>query len=69
MEVHGIAEWVVVRGRVAVEDGEVRAQAGLGQFVPTPPNCHHVYGRVHERDTALAPKKVSQGYSVLPSCN
>lgn len=58
MEVHGIADYVICRGRVVVEEGNVRAISGMGKFVPTPSHCPHVFGRVEERDRANAPRKV-----------
>ena len=58
MEVHGIAEWVLTRGRIAVEDGEVKAVSGHGQFVPNMPYSAEVYARVPARDAAKAWQKV-----------
>ncbi|XP_076041163.1 collapsin Response Mediator Protein isoform X3 [Oratosquilla oratoria] len=60
MEVHGIPEYVVCGGRVVVEQGEVKAVAGSGKFVPTPVYSPHVYARVKERDNASAPTKVDR---------
>ncbi|KAG0724451.1 Dihydropyrimidinase [Chionoecetes opilio] len=60
MEVHGIADYVICRGRVVVEEGDVRAVSGMGKFVPTPSHSPTVYGRVTERDIANAPRKVER---------
>lgn len=60
MEVHGVAEWVLTRGRIVVEEGEVRAVSGLGEFVPTPPYAPTVYARTPARDAAKAWKKVER---------
>ncbi|XP_042876020.1 dihydropyrimidinase-like isoform X4 [Penaeus japonicus] len=60
MEVHGIADYVICHGRVVVEEGELRVQSGMGKFVPTPAFCPYVYGRVEDRDRALAPQKVER---------
>ncbi|XP_068212830.1 dihydropyrimidinase isoform X2 [Palaemon carinicauda] len=60
MEVHGIAEYVVCHGRVVVEEGEVRANSGMGKYVPTPVFNPHVYGRLEERERANTPCKVER---------
>ncbi|KAF2361683.1 Hydantoinase/dihydropyrimidinase [Trinorchestia longiramus] len=60
MEVHGVTEWVVSRGRVVVEDGIVRAVRGGGQFVPTAVYSPTVYARTPARDAAKAWKKVER---------
>ena len=65
MEVHGVPDYVICAGRVVVEEGEVRAVAGVGKFVPTPVYSPAVYGRVNERDRANAPKKVTYFFSLL----
>lgn len=36
MEVHGVPEYVIVNGRVCVDDEQLRAVQGHGKFVPTP---------------------------------
>ena len=59
MEVHGIAEWVLSRGRVVVEDREVKAVSGSGEFVPTPIYSPTVYARIPARDAAKQWEKVS----------
>lgn len=59
MEVHGVADYVLTRGHVAVEEGEVRVVSGMGQFVSTPAYCPAVYARTPARDAARAWKKVN----------
>lgn len=43
MQCHGVAEYVVVKGRVCVDDGQLRVAEGHGQFVETPVNPPFVY--------------------------
>jgi len=52
MEVHGIADWVISRGRVVVEDGEVKVTKGAGKFCPTPPFSPYVYEKVKAAEEA-----------------
>lgn len=60
-EVHGVADYVLTRGRVVVEEGDLKAVSGSGQFVPTPAYCPAVYARTPARDAARAWKKVRLG--------
>uniref|UniRef100_A0A1Q3FZ81 dihydropyrimidinase n=1 Tax=Culex tarsalis TaxID=7177 RepID=A0A1Q3FZ81_CULTA len=43
MKVHGVPEYVIVRGRVCVENGNLRVAEGHGQFVETPVYPPFVY--------------------------
>lgn len=43
MECHGVAEFVVVGGRVCVDDGQVRVAQGHGKFIETPVHAPYVY--------------------------
>ncbi|KAL1374382.1 hypothetical protein pipiens_000764, partial [Culex pipiens pipiens] len=43
MKVHGVPEYVIVRGRVCVENGMLRVAEGHGQFVETPVYPPFVY--------------------------
>lgn len=36
MECHGVPEYVIVNGRVCVDEGQLRAVQGHGRFVETP---------------------------------
>lgn len=40
---HGVPEYVIVTGRVCVDDGELKAVQGYGRFLPTPPFAPYVY--------------------------
>lgn len=43
MKCHGVPEIVIVRGRVCVENGQVRVAEGQGQFIETPLSPPYVY--------------------------
>ncbi|XP_030375787.1 dihydropyrimidinase isoform X2 [Scaptodrosophila lebanonensis] len=43
MTVHGVPEFVLVHGRICVENGLVRVAEGFGRFVPTPVRPPFVY--------------------------
>lgn len=44
MECHGVPEYVIVNGRVCVDEGELKAVQGFGKFVPTPTHSPYLYG-------------------------
>ncbi|BFF89822.1 dihydropyrimidinase [Drosophila madeirensis] len=43
MTVHGVCEFVLVRGRICAERGQVRVAEGFGRFIPTPVRPPFVY--------------------------
>lgn len=43
MKCHGVPEVVIVRGKVCVENGQVRVAEGQGHFIETPINPPYVY--------------------------
>lgn len=43
MKCHGVPEYVIVHGRVCVEDGTMRVAEGQGMFLETPINPPYVY--------------------------
>ncbi|XP_064556592.1 dihydropyrimidinase 1-like isoform X1 [Drosophila montana] len=43
MTVHGVAEYVIVRGRICAENGSVRVAEGFGRFIPMPLRPPFVY--------------------------
>jgi len=57
---HGVAEWVITGGMVALDNGEVKAVEGHGKFVATPPNSHAVFGRLASWNKAHEPVKVDR---------
>lgn len=50
MEVHGVPEYVVVNGRVCVDDCDVKVVHGYGRFVETPIYPPYVYDLIAERE-------------------
>ena len=52
MEVHGVPEFVIVQGRVVVDEGHLRAMQGLGKFVALPPFSPHVFEKVRAREAS-----------------
>ncbi|KAL3290214.1 hypothetical protein HHI36_023573 [Cryptolaemus montrouzieri] len=50
MECHGVPEYVIVNGRVIVDDGQLRAVEGYGKFVETPVFAPFVYDVEHADD-------------------
>ncbi len=58
MEVHGIADFVISGGRVVVDDGELKAVRGMGQFVPNPPHSPYVYERIKQAEEVLRQREV-----------
>jgi len=61
MECHGVAEFVIVNGRVCVDEEELKAVHGFGKFVPTPAFAPFVYDLVAEREQQRRPKGVARG--------
>lgn len=43
MKCHGVPEVVIVRGKICVENGQVRVAEGQGRFIETPTNTPYVY--------------------------
>ncbi len=58
MTVHGIADYVLTRGHVAVDNGELKEVKGSGRFVPNPPYSAYVYDRVKARAAERELKEV-----------
>ena len=58
--VHGAAEWVISRGRVCVEEGQIRAVQAAGRFLPTAAFPPEVYLRVRQRDKTRLPRPVDR---------
>lgn len=50
MEIHGVPEYVIVNGRVCVDECELKAVHGFGKFVETPTFCNYVYDMIEERE-------------------
>jgi dihydropyrimidinase len=50
MECHGVPEYVIVNGRVCVDEGDLKAVQGYGHFIPTPVFPPYVYTMVKQRE-------------------
>lgn len=50
MEVHGVPEYVVVNGRVCVDECDLKVVHGYGKFVETPIYPPFVYDLVEDRE-------------------
>ncbi|XP_044741020.1 dihydropyrimidinase isoform X3 [Chrysoperla carnea] len=57
---HGAPEYVIVNGRVCVDEGELKAVQGYGRFLPTLPFAPYVYGT--DDDIAAVEKKRLHSY-------
>ncbi|XP_023035379.1 dihydropyrimidinase isoform X2 [Drosophila willistoni] len=53
MVVHGVPEFVLVRGRICVENGIVRVAEGFGRFIPTPVRPPFVYDIIEGKVQSL----------------
>ncbi|KAK6635826.1 hypothetical protein RUM44_001080 [Polyplax serrata] len=50
IEIHGAPEYVIVNGRVCVDEFELKAVQGYGKFIPTAAWCPYVYEIVKSRE-------------------
>ncbi|XP_025158581.1 dihydropyrimidinase isoform X3 [Harpegnathos saltator] len=50
MEVTGVPEYVIVNGRVCVDECELKAVHGFGRYVNTEPFCAYVYDMINEKE-------------------
>ena len=53
MACRGGPEYVIANGRVAVDEGQLKAVQGYGTFLPTPSFSPFVYDAVAEREQVL----------------
>lgn len=60
MACHGVPLYVISRGRVVMENGNLNVNPGSGCFIPTPPYSPYVYRRIQQRDKTMQPKKVDR---------
>ncbi len=62
--VHGVAETVICRGKVVVDDGQIRVMQGFGNFLPVAPHAAFVYDKVQEKEMSdAAPRAVERNES------
>ncbi|KAH8306465.1 hypothetical protein KR018_011914 [Drosophila ironensis] len=60
MTVHGVCEFVLVRGRICAERGQVRVAEGFGRFIPTPVRPPFVYDIIEGKVQAPAEEQSEQ---------
>ncbi|XP_065571827.1 dihydropyrimidinase-like isoform X2 [Artemia franciscana] len=60
MECHGAPEYVILGGRVVVDEEEMKVVQGYGQFVPTDPFPAYVYDTIKVREEDRKPKGVNR---------
>ncbi|XP_037094793.1 dihydropyrimidinase-like isoform X2 [Pollicipes pollicipes] len=56
----GAPAWVLARGRLCLEEGQLRVVQGAGRLLARPPFAPHLYRRVQQRDTAGLPAPVNR---------
>ncbi|KAI3418729.1 Dihydropyrimidinase 2 [Globodera pallida] len=60
MEVRGVPEVTISRGRIVWEEGTLRVQAGAGKFVPLLPDAPAVFGAHAQKEEFCKPKFVER---------
>lgn len=48
--VHGVPDSVVISGRIAIDEGQLRVMQGFGKFLPMAPFAPHVYEKVRAKE-------------------
>lgn len=46
---HGVPDFVLVRGKVCVDNGKVNVERGYGSFVNTPTNNRYIYDQLQKK--------------------
>ena len=54
MTCHGVAETVLCRGKVVVDEGQIRVMQGFGRFLPVEPYAPFVYDQVRAKEMSDA---------------
>ena len=61
MECHGVAETVICRGKIVVDEGQIRVMQGYGRFLPLKPYSDYVYDKVRDKEMEdAAPRAVAR---------
>ncbi|CAI5449009.1 unnamed protein product [Caenorhabditis angaria] len=61
MEVYGVPEITISRGRIVWADGKLQTEAGSGRFIKLPPDSQIVFSSVDRKKEANKPIKVERG--------
>ncbi|GFY40443.1 dihydropyrimidinase [Trichonephila inaurata madagascariensis] len=64
MEVRGVPVYVISRGKLVVEEGQVHVSQGAGRYIPTQPFSPYVFACLQQRE--LFPPPVSRNDSEVP---
>merc|ERR1719266_1847649 len=59
MHVHGVADYVLTNGRLAVDDGQLKVSQGSGRYIKNPAYSPYVYERVEANAAARLMKEIS----------
>ncbi|CAI2350056.1 unnamed protein product [Caenorhabditis sp. 36 PRJEB53466] len=60
MQVHGVPETTISRGRIVWADGQLRTVQGAGRFVSLPPDSQIVFSAVDNRGKTMKPVRVER---------
>lgn len=60
MECHGVADTVIVQGKIMVDEGRIRCMQGFGRFIPLSPFASHIFEKVRARQDASASLSIVQ---------
>ncbi|KAH8414145.1 hypothetical protein KR222_009209 [Zaprionus bogoriensis] len=69
MTVHGVPEFVLVRGRICVENGSVRVAEGFGRFIPLPTRPAFVYDLLEGKMPAAEEEEPEEKQNGVGLCN
>jgi dihydropyrimidinase len=58
MEVHGVPEITISRGKVVWENGHLNVTKGSGEFIPLAPWCDYVFSAIRQRAEMIKPTAV-----------
>lgn len=60
MQVHGVPEITISRGRTVWANGQLKTVQGSGQFIPLAPDSQIVFSAVDNRKKAMEPVKIDR---------
>jgi dihydropyrimidinase len=65
MTCHGVPEYVIIRGRICVEERELKVTEGFGKFLDTPVYPPYVYQKENDKETAVS----MQSFQATPTAS
>jgi len=66
MEVTGVPEYVIVSGRVCVDECELKAVHGFGKYVNVDPFGNYVYDMIHDKEKVYNISILFLSFSLFP---